>query len=572
MQQSDDEAQRQVFCRVICSLSVPSQHLLVLLFGTFRIITDSAETFATRMTPDAVGISVAPSLFHTCIHDGQRAKLEDVMRFKMASQVISKIIQGFGYTNLFPRECYEFYARITGRTLRVDEHWHFTFQYPSNATRSNSSPISTSPSKLLSNLIRKKSSSSTISSMLSSLQTACAAAPCPTIAPPHQSSIQRATSLKHTVYSTKIGPSRRSSATLPTGVNNPSRVVIKVGVSDPGLVISESPKAQARTYRAGEQENMCSNAFTLTYSTTTKGSLKSGPPEERPPPPPPEHQNNAEAFWKNSSFSSSSRRQKLYMAPSLTGELTMEGCSSNRTTHYPTLSLQRRINAYCAAANIPKPIGAVNLKPIVLAEKPQEMLGTRLSSSSSSSSSYYEDEDEVRADLKTRYEDEVRGSKITSTRTKTKVRAKTHRTRKDEDEDEYERFKKGPLASRQLDAAPKVPNQPPPGQRPKPQLLHRKSVRMRIQGVRSGPQSHSLDDPVGGHILSQRLSTSMGEVVVHSEDEGEISSSASTRAGHSRGQYLESTRSLSYLEWVHEKQTRRMHSRSEWFLSHQLCL
>lgn len=54
------------------------------------------------------------------------------MRFKTASQVISKIIEGFGFTNLFPRECYEFYARITGRTLRVDEHWHFTFQYPSS--------------------------------------------------------------------------------------------------------------------------------------------------------------------------------------------------------------------------------------------------------------------------------------------------------------------------------------------------------------------------------------------------------------------------------------------------------
>jgi len=61
-----------------------------------------------------------------------QAKLEDVLRFKTASQVISLIIQSFGYTNLFPRECYEFYARITGRTLRVDEHWHFTFQYPSS--------------------------------------------------------------------------------------------------------------------------------------------------------------------------------------------------------------------------------------------------------------------------------------------------------------------------------------------------------------------------------------------------------------------------------------------------------
>ncbi|KAI1703857.1 rhoGAP domain-containing protein [Ditylenchus destructor] len=168
-QQQDPDQQRMIFCRVVCSLSVPSQHLLVLLFGTFRIISDSADTFATRMTPDAVGISVAPSLFHTCMTDGQRAKLEDVMRFKMASQVIARIIEGFGYTNLFPRECYEFYARITGRTLKVDEHWHFTFQYPSNAF---------SPSKSRRALPRRKSSTlSTVSSMLNSLQAACAVAP-----------------------------------------------------------------------------------------------------------------------------------------------------------------------------------------------------------------------------------------------------------------------------------------------------------------------------------------------------------------------------------------------------------
>ncbi|CAD5208986.1 unnamed protein product [Bursaphelenchus okinawaensis] len=129
--QPDSEQQRQIFCRAISSLSIPSQHLLVLLFGTFRIIADSAETFNTRMSSDAIGISVAPSLFHTCIHDGQRAKLEDVMRFKLASQVISVIIKSFGFTNLFPRECYEFYARITGRTLHVGDDWNFTFQYPS---------------------------------------------------------------------------------------------------------------------------------------------------------------------------------------------------------------------------------------------------------------------------------------------------------------------------------------------------------------------------------------------------------------------------------------------------------
>uniref|UniRef100_A0A914Y366 Rho-GAP domain-containing protein n=1 Tax=Panagrolaimus superbus TaxID=310955 RepID=A0A914Y366_9BILA len=154
VQQPDNDQQRNVFCRVICNLSVPSQHLLVLLFGTFRIISDSADTFGTRMTPEAIGISVAPSLFHTCMNDNQRAKLEDVMRFKLASQVISKIIQGFGYTNLFPRECYEFYARITGRTLRVDEHWHFTFQYPSNTLNS-------------------KCNSATLTSMITNLTAAC---------------------------------------------------------------------------------------------------------------------------------------------------------------------------------------------------------------------------------------------------------------------------------------------------------------------------------------------------------------------------------------------------------------
>uniref|UniRef100_A0A0M3I002 Rho-GAP domain-containing protein n=1 Tax=Ascaris lumbricoides TaxID=6252 RepID=A0A0M3I002_ASCLU len=132
--QADAEKQRQIFCRVVYSLSVPSQHLLVLLFGTFYMISESSDVYGTKMTPDAIGISVAPSLFHTCIHDGQRAKMEDVMRFKIASEVISKIIESFGYANLFPRECYEFYARITGRTLRVDDNdSRFRFAPPTNA-------------------------------------------------------------------------------------------------------------------------------------------------------------------------------------------------------------------------------------------------------------------------------------------------------------------------------------------------------------------------------------------------------------------------------------------------------
>ena len=64
-----------------------------------------------------------------------QAKLEDVQRFKLASQVVQFIITSFGHTALFPRECYEFYARITGRTLRIDENYQFTFQYPSSESR-----------------------------------------------------------------------------------------------------------------------------------------------------------------------------------------------------------------------------------------------------------------------------------------------------------------------------------------------------------------------------------------------------------------------------------------------------
>nr|CAD2197116.1 unnamed protein product [Meloidogyne enterolobii] len=62
----------------------------------------------------------------------------------------------------------------------------------------------------------------------------------------------------------------------------------------------------------------------------------------------------------------------------------------------------------------------------------------------------------------------------------------------------------------------------------------------------------------------ERLSTSMGDVIVHSEEEGDHTECG--KPGDNRD-YLESTRSLTYLEWVHERQTRRMQTRSEWFLS-----
>ena len=40
------------------------------------------------------------------------------------------LIDNFGVSNLFGRANYEYYARITGRILRVEEDWIFAFRYP----------------------------------------------------------------------------------------------------------------------------------------------------------------------------------------------------------------------------------------------------------------------------------------------------------------------------------------------------------------------------------------------------------------------------------------------------------
>uniref|UniRef100_A0A0R3RT11 Uncharacterized protein n=1 Tax=Elaeophora elaphi TaxID=1147741 RepID=A0A0R3RT11_9BILA len=63
-------------------------------------------------------------------------------------------------------------------------------------------------------------------------------------------------------------------------------------------------------------------------------------------------------------------------------------------------------------------------------------------------------------------------------------------------------------------------------------------------------------------LIYKRLSSSAAEVQIpHSDDDEKYS----LNAFHGSG-LLESTHSLTYLEWVHERQTRRMRTRSEWFL------
>ena len=40
------------------------------------------------------------------------------------------LIENFGVTNLYGRNNYEYYARITGRILKIEEDWIFSFRYP----------------------------------------------------------------------------------------------------------------------------------------------------------------------------------------------------------------------------------------------------------------------------------------------------------------------------------------------------------------------------------------------------------------------------------------------------------
>ena len=42
----------------------------------------------TGMTSEALGVSVAPSFFHSCVSDGKTATMEDVQRFKVGSLII----------------------------------------------------------------------------------------------------------------------------------------------------------------------------------------------------------------------------------------------------------------------------------------------------------------------------------------------------------------------------------------------------------------------------------------------------------------------------------------------------
>uniref|UniRef100_A0A182N261 Rho-GAP domain-containing protein n=1 Tax=Anopheles dirus TaxID=7168 RepID=A0A182N261_9DIPT len=77
------------------SLPGHTQRLLVLLFGTFRVIASNSERAETGMTSEALGVSVAPSFFQSCVSDGKTARMKDVLRFKGISRI------WFGFRFLF---------------------------------------------------------------------------------------------------------------------------------------------------------------------------------------------------------------------------------------------------------------------------------------------------------------------------------------------------------------------------------------------------------------------------------------------------------------------------------------
>ncbi|XP_040161954.1 uncharacterized protein LOC120899795 isoform X4 [Anopheles arabiensis] len=131
----DDEAQQQEkIHRLLMSLPGHTQRLLVLLFGTFRVIASNSERADTGMTSEALGVSVAPSFFQSCVSDGKTARMKDVLRFKaevhVATKIMKQMIEQFTACDLFGRVNYEYYARVTGRVLRVQDEWICSFRYP----------------------------------------------------------------------------------------------------------------------------------------------------------------------------------------------------------------------------------------------------------------------------------------------------------------------------------------------------------------------------------------------------------------------------------------------------------
>ena len=121
----DEEDKLDRVQSIILSLPNYSQHLLVLLFGTFWAITSNRRRVKTGMTAEGVGISVAPSFFHTCLSELKFARTREIEKIVLATKVVIFIIEHFGIRDLFGKENYEYYARVTGRILGTEDKWTY---------------------------------------------------------------------------------------------------------------------------------------------------------------------------------------------------------------------------------------------------------------------------------------------------------------------------------------------------------------------------------------------------------------------------------------------------------------
>lgn len=135
---SDLKWKQEQVRRIIGELPKCTQQLLVLLFGTFRAVSLSSASqgvgpTSAGMSSEALGVSVAPSFFHTCVGAGRQATMDDVIRFKAATKIMKFLIDHFGSCNLFGTENYRYYSRITGRCLKIDNAWIMDFGRPPNA-------------------------------------------------------------------------------------------------------------------------------------------------------------------------------------------------------------------------------------------------------------------------------------------------------------------------------------------------------------------------------------------------------------------------------------------------------
>jgi hypothetical protein len=106
-------------CSVLSSLPLPTQQLIVLLFGTWFRTANHVQY--SSMSSEALGKSVAGSMFHTCALDQHRAE--------RAARVIRLMIEDFAVASMFGHDNLQYFAEVTGTCLQVKEHFRYEFRY-----------------------------------------------------------------------------------------------------------------------------------------------------------------------------------------------------------------------------------------------------------------------------------------------------------------------------------------------------------------------------------------------------------------------------------------------------------